>query len=92
MWPSNFSSGKGTFQRAANGGAPFWFGRQGKKRATAGDTRWNETLGGPVHDFPITQIAPTAEGDCAGPDAAQRQGDAFEVFLVVPVQDRPGAR
>ena len=61
-------------------------------RFVAGDARRNESLGGPVHDFPIAQVAATAEGDRAGPNAAQRQGDAFEMLLIVPVQDRPGIR
>ena len=43
----------------------------------------------PVDDFPIAQIAGSAEGDGAGADAAEGKGYAQEVVGVVGLEDRP---
>jgi hypothetical protein len=74
----------GTFQSACHRFLTIWLRIQREKRMGR-----HETFGGPVHDFPIAQIAAPAQRNRARADAAQGQGDTSQMLLIVARQDRP---
>jgi len=66
--------------------------RPGVKREERGYAtgRGIESLGRAIHDFPVAQVAAPAERHRTGADAAERQGDAPKMLLVVPGENGPG--
>ena len=80
---------EGTLKQARNPVAAFGPGVQRERRRSPGVPAGYEPLGRTVHQFPVAQVASSAEGNGPRADAAQGQGDAREMILVVMVQHGP---
>ena len=76
---------------AVGGGVGVGAGADGEERAVVAGEDGGVALGGALYDFPIAEIATTAEGDGAGADAPEREGEAEEAVAGVMAEGRPGA-